>query len=61
MRSCFKILVVSSLESFPTYAILMTSLVPANRKRERVAELFSKNCRDLIAKKLILFRIGIRN
>ena len=32
MRSYFKILVVSSLESFPTYAILMASLVPANNR-----------------------------
>ena len=30
MRSCFKILVVSSLESFSTKSIFMTSLVPAN-------------------------------
>ena len=32
MRSYFKILVVSSLETFPTEAILMTSLMPANSR-----------------------------
>ena len=32
MRSYFKILVVSSLEPFPTQTILMTSLVTANNR-----------------------------
>ena len=54
MRFYFKVLVVSSLESFPCtseHEGFVVNWAIAHRKRERLAALFSRNCRDLIAKK----------